>query len=418
VDTQHRQEDAMPARVPLYQEVEAEIKRVTAAAGLRATAARRLALLVAGILAARSAVIAQVAAELFALGVTGAGCAESVARRLRRALADARLEPTTCYAPVLATAIDWGAARGAGGFVVLAADESSRGGALHLFRVSLAYRGGSLPLAWATWPQNQPLGAGRYWAEVDAVLARVAAVLPPGLAVAVVADRAYDVPAFVDRVAAHGWRWVVRCKAHGAMRFRDRAGREQAVGELTRRWLPRAGRRWKGRGRVFKEAGWREASLVGLWGRGHREPLVVLSDLPAQWRVLRLYRRRFWIEAGFRSDKARGWQWEQSQVRDPAHQERLLLALAWASLVALCLGAQAAEAKLVARRARALPPRRRPEHARESLFTLGLQRARQWLYRPAAAALRWHLPDPLAERWADQWRRAQGHFAHTATVRP
>jgi hypothetical protein len=406
----------MPARVPLYQEVEAEIKRVTAAARLRVTAARRLALLVTGILAARSAVVAQMAAELFALGVTGAGCAESVARRLRRTLADARLDPQTCYAPAVAAAVDWDAARGAGGWVVLAADESSRGGDLHLFRVSLAYRGGSLPLAWAVWPQNRPLAAGQYWAEIDATLERVAALLPAGLAVVVVADRAYDVPAFVDRVAAHGWRWAVRCKAGGSLRYRDQLGREWALCELARRQLPGPGRRWKGRGWAFKGAGWRAASVVGLWGRGQKEPLVVLTDLPAQWRVLRLYQRRFWIEAGFRSDKARGWQWEDSQVRDPDHQARLLLAMAWASLVALCLGAQAAAAKLAARAAR--PPRPRPEHARESLFTLGVRQARRWLYRPDGHTLPWCLPAPDEECWADRWRRAQGHFPHAPTVRP
>jgi Transposase DDE domain len=234
----------------------------------------------------------------------------------------------------------------------------------------------------------------------------------------VAADRAYDVPAFVDRVAARGWHWLVRGKAQGATRFRDRTAREWAVRDLTRRHLPGRGRRWKGRGRAFKEAGWRAASLVGLWGRGQKEPLVVLRDLPARWRLPRLYERRFWSEPGFRSDKARGWQREQSQVRDPAHQERRRLALAWASLVALRLGAHAAEAKRAARRARALPPRRRPEHARESLVTLGLHAARRWLYRPDAAALRWRLPDPLAECWAAQWRRAQGFSAHLATVRP
>ncbi len=77
----------MPARVPLYQEVEAQIKRVTAA--------RRLALLVTGVIAAKSGVISQAAAELFALGLTGASCAESLARRLRRTRNDARLAQRT-----------------------------------------------------------------------------------------------------------------------------------------------------------------------------------------------------------------------------------------------------------------------------------------------------------------------------------
>lgn len=157
--------------------------------------------------------------------------------------------------------------------MVLAVDESSKGAEVHLLRVSLPYRGASLPLAWAVWEQNRPL--------------------PAGLPVVVVADRAYDIPAFVDRVAAYGGHWAVRCKANGSMRVRDRRGREQAVRDLARRHLPGPGRRWKGRGQAFKEAGWREASLVGVWGRGQKAPLVVLTDLPARWRVLRPYQRRF-----------------------------------------------------------------------------------------------------------------------------
>jgi hypothetical protein len=408
----------MPAQVPLYQEVEAQIKRITATARLRVTAVRRLALLVTGVIAAKSGVISQVAAELAALGLTRATEAESIARRLRRTLSDARLAPQTCYAPVLGEVIDWAAARRGGGSIVLALDESSKAGEVHLLRVSLPYRGSSLPLAWAVWRQNQPLPAGQYWAHVDAVLAQVARLLPPGLPVVVTADRAYDVPAFVDRVAAHGWHWVVRCKANGAGRFRDHLGREHGLRELLRRGLPAPGRRWKARGAAFKDAGWRAVSVVGVWGRGQREPLAVLSDLPARWRLLRLYERRFWIEPGFRADKRKGWQWEESQVQGLAHHERLLLALAWASLVALCLGAQAAEARLAARRARRVPPRRRPEHARASLFTLGLGRARQWLYRPPSVALRWHLPALLAERWTAHWQRAQGYCAHCSTVRP
>ena len=139
--------------------------------------------------------------------------------------------------------------------------------------------------------------------------------------------------------------------------------------------------------------------MVGLWGRGQREPLVVLTDLPPRWRVQRRYQRRCWVEPGFRNDKRRGWQWQDSQVRDLAHQERRRLALAWASLIARC-------------------PRRRPEHARASRFTLGLRQAGHRLDQQAQAALPWHLLALLAPRWTDHWRQAQGHFAHYATVRP
>ncbi len=88
--------------------------------------------------------------------------------------------------------IDGDAVRRGGRRVVLAIDESSKADAVQLFRVSLPYRGGSLPLAWAVWQQHQPLPAGQYWAHVDRVLAQVAQLLPPALEVIAVADRAED----------------------------------------------------------------------------------------------------------------------------------------------------------------------------------------------------------------------------------
>lgn len=417
----------MPAQVPLYQAVREQIRRSAAAAGLRATASTRLALLVTGIIAARSSVLSRVAAELLALGLTQATCAESIARRLRRTLNDERLTAAVCYQPVLAHVLDWPTLLAGSQRVVLALDESSKEDHVHLLRLSLTYRGSSLPIAWTIWQQNQPLPEGEYWTRLEQVLDQVAAVLPADLTVIVVADRADDIPAFVDRIAAMGWHWVVRCKANGSLRFRDRAGHEHAVCDLVRQHLPAPGRCWKSRGQVFKGAGWRTASVVGQWGRGHKEPLVVLSDLPPTWRLLRWYDRRFWIEPGFRNDKTAGWQWEASQVQDLAHQERLLVGMAWASLVVLCLGVQAAQAKVAARLARPPhPPRRRsparrpwqPEHARASLFTLGLQWARQWLYRPLTVMMTWRLPEVDAISWTAQWQRFQRFQRCLQTVRP
>src|SRR5579862_2738122 len=67
---------AMPAPVAVYQEVAERIERITRPVGLRRTAVARLALLVTGILAARSAVVARMAAALFAVGLTEAGAPE------------------------------------------------------------------------------------------------------------------------------------------------------------------------------------------------------------------------------------------------------------------------------------------------------------------------------------------------------
>src|SRR5918912_1156860 len=96
----------MSAQPRLYQTI---LDRITAAlpASVRRSAVTRLALLVTGILAAKSTVLAQIAAELDNLDLTDATCPESIERRLRRTLNDPYLTPITCYAPVLRQVLDW-----------------------------------------------------------------------------------------------------------------------------------------------------------------------------------------------------------------------------------------------------------------------------------------------------------------------
>ena len=150
--------------------------------------------------------------------------------------------------------------------------------------------------------------------------------------------------------------------------------------------------------------------------------MVLLSDQPPRWEVVRTYDRRFWCEPGFRTDKTHGWQWETSQVQGVAHQQVLLLGMAWASLVTLCLGVEAAQERLAqvpVRRARPGRAPGRPRHARESVFTLGLQQLRAWLYRTWRRALRWHLPEVDAISWSERWHQQQAlRLIFYAPVRP
>lgn len=407
----------MPAPEGLYHEVCQRLARYWPTAGRSHPALRRLGLLITGVIAAESTVLAQMAAALWALAVTQATEPASIERRLRRTLSDARLTPPACYQAELAQVLDWPALLRGERRVLLALDESSCGAAYHLLRVSLLYWGGALPLAWALGEQNTPQPAGHYWAQVDQVLAEVAALLPPGVEVVLVADRAYDVAPFVERLARWGWHWGLRAKAQGALRVRDQRGRERRLRDLVQRHLPRPGTRWKWRGQLFKDAGWLRVSLVAAWAPGEAEPVVVLTDLPPRWTMLQRYDRRFWIEPGFRTDKSHGWEWEQSHVQGVGHHARLLLAMAWATLLMLTLGVADARRRLAALTAR--PHRGRPRPARESLFTLGLQQVRRWLYGTAHGPLPWSLPELDAPSWADRWYHAQArHRLRSQTVRP
>jgi hypothetical protein len=398
----------MSAPVRIYQQLEAQIKRC--APTLRITSVRRLALLVQGIAASEHCTLRRVAREVRALGLSRAQ-PESIARRLRRTVADRRLDGGAGLAALLGEAITWPRTEP----VLLVLDESTTPGGLHVLRLSLTDRGSCLPLSWAVWPHQQKLPPGAYWRHVDGVLARAHALLPPGVRAVVLADRAYDVPPLLDRLAARGWDWILRVKARSTMRWRAADDTEQRLRDLVARQLDRPGTRLRTTGQTFKKAGWRVVNLVGEWGHDYAEPLVVLTSLPPRWSVLSRYARRFWIEAAFRQDKSAGWDWQHSQIRDPQHQERLLLGLAWASLLILSLGAQEATAAKT-RRARR-DARAQPTHPRDSLFTLGLSRFRAGLYGSVRGRLRWRLPRLPAPSWCAQW--LAGHPSpHPQSVLP
>lgn len=293
--------------------------------------------------------------------------------------------------------------------MLLIVDESSQRERLHLLRVSLAYRGGAVPLAWALWPQQQTLAPGRYWPAMDDVLDQARSVVPADRPVVVLADRAYAIPPFLDRLRA---RLVVRDSRQTGQR--RPLWRPPAPGPAAAaRGEPGSGAARtavEGAGALFKRAGWRTVSVVACWTPGDAERLVVLTDQPPRWTVLADYGRRFWCESGFRNDKSRGWQWAQCQVRGVAHHTRLLLAMAWATLLVLSCGVLAAQETLVRlgqRRPRAPGRSGQPQHARSSLFTLGLRWLRRWLYHPSDGGLPLHLPHLAAPAWTVRRREGE-----------
>ena len=126
-----------------------------------------------------------------------------------------------------------------------------------------------------------------------------------------------------------------------------------------------------------------------------------------------------------RSDKSTGWQWEACRVTDLARIARLLVAMAWATLLVVCLGLHEARTRLrtaaqpantTPRRIPAPPPK--PQPARHSLFTLGLRLARRWLARTAVPNVRWLLFHLSSLSWNARWRQVQAYlFVFPQTVR-
>lgn len=385
----------MSARA-VYNQVQ-QLLRETISASVPKPTVARLALLVTGMLRAKSAAPARVAQGAHELHLSEAA-PESIERRLRRTENDGALTAALCFHPFARRHLRLGQPHE----LILILDPTLQEDRAVMLSAAVWYRGRALPLAWALWPANTPLEGQGFWQRVAELLERVATLLPVGVPVTWLADRAFGTPAFIDLVVAHGWHYVLRIQ--GQTRYRDYHGREHAVQSL----VPQRGARRKLRSPVFKKAGWREASVVAYWGHRHEQPLCLVSDLPPHWHLLGLYRRRYPIEGTFRDYKSYGWQWEQGQVTDLQHMERLLVGMALATWLALLVGTQVA-AELLAQPASG-QRRTRPWAGKYSLFQLGLQRWQQSLSGRLHLQLDARLTDWQAPHWQAQ---ICGHHART-----
>jgi hypothetical protein len=349
----------------------------------------RLTLLVLGIIRSKSASPAGIARALDELGLTNAK-EESIERRIRRIENDPNISAALCFHPLAKERLAYGRPKQ----LLMIMDPTTQEDHIVMLTAGVWYRGRALPIAWMVWTGNKPLKGDGFWERVDALLDVVAELLPVSIPVIWLADRAFGSPSFIDLITARGWHYIVRVVK--TTRCQTVKGLCHPVSELT----PNPGWRAKMRGKAFKKSGWRPVSVVAYWGRGYDTPLCLVSDLPPDYRLIHFYARRYPIEALFRDYKSHGWHWEQGQVRDLEHMERLLVGMALATWVTIFAGTQVADEYL------AIPPtgerRTVPWEGKRSLFHLGLQRLNRLLTGSSQTPVQWCFTHWDAPNWKKQ----------------
>jgi hypothetical protein len=281
----------------------------------RVTRVRGLALFAAGILWANAICVGKVATVL-----PLAACIPSTERRLARFLANPAVTLETLWQPLLPILLTSLGRRE----LVLVFDPTPYRAEATLLVLGVVVRGRVLPLAWRAMPQQSG------WDErlgdiLPALLAPVAAAMPTGTSVTVLADRGLVGPAIIDAVRAFGWAIVLRLRASEGeatcVRLGD--GPEQRLAEL-----PTApGQRLAEPAAIFKGAGWRQGYLTIHWATDQDEPWVLFSDRPAGFDRVREYRQRVRAEATYQDTKTRGFGLESSKLTILERIERVLLPL-------------------------------------------------------------------------------------------
>lgn len=255
--------------------------------------------------------------------------AQSHQRRFSRWLHNPRINVQKLYSALIAQAlVTWGEAK-----ITLIEDTSMLWDEYCLIRLSVQYRGRSIPVVWRVIRH----GSSSVGFEVyQGMLKRATRLLPVGTTVCFLADRG-----FVDtRLMRYlrdelGWHFRIRVKSNS--------------------WIYRPGKGWKQLNQYHLALG--EVVLLQGVTLTKTQPLsglhlalacdalsqqvwMVASDEPTTLQTFREYGERFQIEEEFLDEKSNGFQLERSEIRSVTALSRLCFVLAVATLLLTVQGQQ------------------------------------------------------------------------------
>jgi len=239
------------------------------------------------------------------------------------------LEVTTCFASLLRWILrwwDWKEQR-----LALALDATTLGQRFTVLVISVLYRSCAIPVAWVVVPATTPGKWKPHWLKL---LALFKTSVPATWTVIVLADRGLYARWLYRQVQQVGWHPFFRIN-HGG-KFRP-CGHNSF--QLLSTLVPTVDTQWCGHGTCFKTQPL-ACTLLARWDAGHTDPWLIVTDLAPEQAHVCWYAMRAWIECDFKDTKRGGWQWQQTQISEPARAERFWLALAVATLWVVSVGGE------------------------------------------------------------------------------
>ena len=271
-----------------------------------------------------------IALSQIAVFLPGSAHAASRVARLRRWLSHRQHSVWALYRPLLVQVL----APFAGRAVDVVLDGTLVfGGRMQIFRLSLVHKNRAIPLVWKVIPGK---GNTRV-SQLEGMLTQAAAVLNGSVgSVTLLADRGFRDHQWAKLCLRLGWQYVIRLPANTWVGLpQGWTGRidQLAVAVGQRRYYPQVALTKKATLTCALSVGWTQPTA-----QHPTELIAVISSLPAGRSRLRAYEKRMLIEQSFKEDKSGGFDLDHTRLLDPQRLERLLLAVALATLWAHELG--------------------------------------------------------------------------------
>lgn len=237
-----------------------------------------------------------------------------------------------CFKPLLCWVLAWwpaGEKR-----LALALDATTLGQRFTVLAISVLYGGCAIPVAWAVVPATQKGTWRPHW---EALLARLEGAVPADWLVLVLADRGLYARWLYRAITRQHWHPFLRINHQG--QYRPQGGtRFRPLATVVGQGEPG----WSGSVECFVSSACRlSCTLLVQWTPPHRDPWLILTDLPPPAAHAAWYGMRAWIECGFGDLKRGGWDWQQTKMTDPARASRLWLVMAVATFAVVRAGGMA-----------------------------------------------------------------------------
>jgi hypothetical protein len=204
----------------------------------------------------------------------------------------------------------------------------------NVLMLSVWYRKRAIPLAWICLRHKGPSNL-QQWREL---LDYLETLLSADKTVILLADREFGSVDRMRYVVHKHWHYAIRLKGNSA--FYDPNWGQPFQWALLNDIAPEKGTRFGYPAIKLFKGEWFPTHLAAAWALGSKEPWFIATNLPNPLQALKEYARRFGCEELFSDLKKRGFNWEDSMIRDPQRFARLILALALLTVFLLTLGRQ------------------------------------------------------------------------------
>ncbi len=289
---------------------------------LRKTRRQNLARLTAGLYRAEHVHLSAVADEM-----PGSAKQTSKTRRLRRFLANEDVDPDRWYRPVAKQLLQKAAESGP---LRLLVDTLELTGDRRLLVAALAYRRRALPIWWHVDRKDGVTSAEKQ----EAFLKELTDLVPSEAEAILIGDGEFHSVDLLRAAKENGWGYCVRLHADTYLRNRNDDVKGTNSQEVSQSWRecrrldPEEGNRHSVREvSITKDHDFGPVNVLYHWAEGEEEPWRLVTNLSPGFRVVRLYRRRMWIEELFGDWQEGTFHLHQTRLYKPEKLSRLVLGL-------------------------------------------------------------------------------------------